>query len=67
MRLRLARRNEEYNESIGIFSNSQKDDLRFAVRAIKSGDGEQAIFSLCRALGDATEAADVIRNEWRLK
>lgn len=41
------------------------DDLRFAVKAIKSGDGDMAIFNLCRALGDDTEAADVIRNEWR--
>ena len=34
---------------------------------IKAGDGEQAIFSLCRALGDDTEAAEVVRNEWRRK
>ena len=41
------------------------DDLRFAVRAIKQADGEMAIFNLCRALGDDTEAAEIVRNEWR--
>lgn len=49
------------------FDVNQKDDLRFTVRVIKAGDGEQAIFSLCRALGDDTEAAEVVRNEWRRK
>ena len=49
------------------FAGSIHDDLRFTVRAIKANDGEQAIFSLCRALGDDTEAAEVVRNEWRRK
>ena len=48
-----------------IESERQLDDLRFCVRAIANADGEQAIFNLCRALGDATEAAEVVRNEWR--
>lgn len=54
-----------FNASKGAFDASQIDDLRFAVRAFAKGDGEQFIFSLCRALGDATEAAEVVRNEWR--
>ena len=45
--------------------SSLHDDLRFAVRAFAKGDGEQFIFNLCRALGDATEAAEVVREEWR--
>ena len=63
-------KNEGYTDgfsdgSAKVFDNSQRDDLRFAVRAFAKGDGEQFIFNLCRALGDATEAAEVVRNEWR--
>lgn len=49
----------------GPFGNSQKDDLRWMVKHLKKSERNEAIYYLCRALGDATEAAEVVRNEWR--